>query len=150
MTHVLIATDGSDDAVAAAGQALQLLAPADTVTVLCAVEVPAAATAGQESGFAGGLAEPEAIDAAWDAVYDEARGALERTVAALATTAKVDQQVEAGQPRPGHLSGGRRAGGRRRGGRLPRAGAIRRALLGSVSTDVANNAPCPVMILRAP
>ncbi len=150
MTHVLIATDGSADAVAAAGQALGLLAPADKVTVLCAVEAPAAATAGQESGFAGGLAEPEVIDAAWDAVRDEARGALEQTVAVLGATPTVERRIEAGSPGPvicrvaEELAADVVVVGSR--GR----GAIRRALLGSVSTHVANNAPCPVLIVRAP
>ena len=38
--RVLIGTDGSDDAVAAATQALALLAPADAVTVVCVVDPP--------------------------------------------------------------------------------------------------------------
>ena len=148
--HVLIATDGSDDAVAAAAHALTLLAPADTVTVLCTVEAPAVATAGQESGFAGGIADPEAIDAAWDAVDQAARSALERTVAVLNTSAEVEQLVDNGSAGPVicRVAADQGAdvvvvGSRGRG-------AIKRALLGSVSSHVANNAPCPVMIVRAP
>ena len=35
--HVLIGTDGSDDAITAASRALPLLAPADTITIVCVV-----------------------------------------------------------------------------------------------------------------
>ena len=66
--HVLIGTDGSDDALEAAGRALGILGAADLVTVLAVGETPAAATAGFESGFAGGVASPEQVDEAWKAV----------------------------------------------------------------------------------
>jgi len=148
--HVLIATDGSDDAVAAARQALALLAPTDTITLVCVVEPPAAATAGQESGFAGGLAEPEVIDAAWDEVNREANVVLDQTAHALASPAAINRRIETGGPGPVICRVAEEAavdvvvvGSRGRG-------PIRRALLGSVSTHVANNAPCPVMIVRAP
>ena len=147
--HVLIATDGSDDAVAAASQALSLLAPTDTISLVCVVEAPTEATAGQESGFAGGLAEPEAIDAAWDEVNREANVALDHTIAALGSPATISRRIETGGPGPVICRVAEEAavdvvvvGSRGRG-------AIRRALLGSVSTHVANNAPCPVIIVRA-
>ena len=41
--RVLIGTDGSDDAVAAAQRGLELLAPADAITVICIAETPAIA-----------------------------------------------------------------------------------------------------------
>jgi len=147
--HVLIATDGSDDAVAAASKAVTLLAAADAVTVVCVVEAPGVATAGQESGFAGGLAEPAEIDAAWEAVRRTAADAIERTAAGLPTTAPVESVVETGGAGPVicRLAEERSADVVVVGSRGH--GAIRRALLGSVSTYVANNAVCPVVIVRA-
>ena len=147
--HVLIGTDGSDDANEAARQALTLLAPCDKVTVLLIAETPAAATVGMESGFSGGMARPEEVDAAWDAANAEAAATVETTIAALDTTAPVDRLVDHGDPGPticrlaGELDVDVVVVGSR--GR----GAIRRALLGSVSTHVAANAPCSVLIGRA-
>lgn len=146
---VLIGTDGSDDAVAAAKQALSLLGPPDTITVVCVMEPPAAETAGMESGFVGGMADPAEVDAAWEAVRSEATAALGRTVDALSTSASIDERAESGSAGPTicrlaeDLSVDVVVVGSR--GR----GAIRRALLGSVSTHVVNNAPCPVIIVRA-
>jgi nucleotide-binding universal stress UspA family protein len=147
--EVLIGTDGSDDAIAAAQRALKLLAPADTVHVVCVVEPPAAETAGLESGFAGGMMEPSTIDVAWDELNAEAQAALDRTVAVLETSASVQSIIEVGGAGPvlcdvaGRLGVDVVAVGSR--GR----GAIRRALLGSVSTHVVHNAPCPVIVVRA-
>jgi nucleotide-binding universal stress UspA family protein len=147
--QVLIGTDGSEDAIAAARHALTLLAPPDTVHVVCVVEPPAAETAGMESGFAGGMVEPATIAEAWDAVNTGARAALDRTVASLDTSASVLPAVEAGSAGPTLCDVAERLGvdivvvGSRG------HGAIRRALLGSVSTHVVNNAPCPVLVVRA-
>lgn len=146
---VLIGTDGSDAAVEAARRALALLAAPTEVVVVCVVEPPAIAAEGFESGFAGGVAAPEEIDAAWGVANEEARAALDRTVAALgdlgATITPVAESGDIGstlcavaQERGADVIV---VGSRGRG-------AIRRALLGSVSTHVVNNAPCPVFVLR--
>ncbi len=145
--RVLIGTDGSHDAIAAATRAVELLAAAE-VTLVCIVETPALATAGLESGFAGGVADPAQVDAAWDAAHADATAALERTAAALSAPT-VETRVEMGAPGPDlcrlaeELAADVIAVGSRG------QGAIRRALLGSVSTHVVNNAPCAVMVLRA-
>ena len=146
--QILIGTDGSHDAIAAAVRAVELLAHADVVTLVCIVETPALASAGLESGFAGGVADPEQVDAAWDAVHADARAALDRTAAALGGTT-VETLIEMGAPGPdlcrlaADLSVDVIAVGSRG------QGAIRRALMGSVSTHVVNHAPCAVMVLRA-
>ena len=146
---VLIGTDGSDDAVEAASRALSLLGPTAAVTVLYVTQAPAIEAAGMESGMAGGVASPDEIDAAWAAVNDDAATAIARTVAALPTVASVEQVVEEGSAGPTicrvaaeHGVDVVAVGSRGRG-------AIRRALLGSVSSHVANNAPCPVLDVRA-
>lgn len=145
---VLIATDGSEAAIEAARRALPLLAPPDTVLVVCVVEPPSIAAEGFESGFAGGVAAPEEIDAAWGAANQEALEALARTVAVLDTGATVEQLVENGDIGPTLCAvADERACdvvvASSRG-----HGAIRRALLGSVSTHLVNHAPCPVMVVR--
>ena len=145
---VLIGTDGSDAALDAARRALPLLAVPDTVLVVCVAEPPAIAAEGFESGFAGGVAAPEEIDAAWGAANAQAVTALELTVAALATTATVETLVETGDIGPTlcALADERSADVIVVGSRGH--GAIRRALLGSVSTHLVNHAPCPVVVVR--
>ena len=145
---MLIGTDGSSEAIAAAQRALSLLAPA-AVTLATVMEEPAAATAGFESGFAGGMVPPERVEADWIATEDDARAVLERTASALPQAGPIEQVVRIGAA--GHelcrLAGEIGAdvvvvGSRGRG-------AIRRALLGSVSSHVVHNAPCAVMVIRA-
>lgn len=147
--NVLVCTDGSEDAIDAARQALHLLAPADSVTVACVVEPPASATFGMESGFSGGLASQVEIDDGWVEVMAGANDAIDRTLAALSTTAAIERRVEVGKAGDaicrlaGELSSDVVVVGSR--GR----GAVRRALLGSVSTHVVHSAPCPVVVVRA-
>jgi nucleotide-binding universal stress UspA family protein len=146
---VLIGTDGSDDAVEAARRALSVLGVATTVTLVCVVEPPAIEAAGMESGMAGGVATPDEIDSAWAAIKAEAVVALDRTAAALPSGAPVEQLVEEGAAGPTICQVAKDRGAdvvvvASRG-----RGAIRRALMGSVSTHVVHNAPCPVLVVRA-
>jgi nucleotide-binding universal stress UspA family protein len=150
--HVLIGTDGSDDALEAASRALGLLAHADTVTVLAVGETPAAATAGFESGFAGGVASPDEVDAAWKAVEGATNDAVDVTsqaITGLDPASTIQRRVEVGDPGQticriaGELGVDAVIVGSR--GR----GALKRALLGSVSSYVVHNAPCPVLVIRA-
>lgn len=147
--HVLIGTDGSDDAVAAARAGLDLLDTPERITVVCVVETPGAATAGLESGFAGGMVSDSEVDRAWRLVEEEAGVALDLTVEGLGVDVPVDRVTRAGEAGPAICRLAEEVGadvivvGSR--GR----GAIKRALLGSVSTHVINNAPCPVVVVRA-
>ncbi len=147
--RVLIGTDGSDDAIAAATTGLGLLAGPQEITVMCVVETPGAATAGLESGFAGGMVSDAEVDRAWALVEQDAAEVLERTVAALGASVPVDQVTRSGEAGPAICRLAEEIGadvivvGSR--GR----GAIKRALLGSVSSHVTNNAPCPVVVVRA-
>jgi nucleotide-binding universal stress UspA family protein len=146
--RILIGTDGSEDALAAASRAVGVLASDATVHLICVAEPPAIVHAGMESGFAGGIATPQEVDAAWTGVISEATATLERTASALGM-AKVETYVVRGEPgaelceRAKALSADVVVVGSR--GR----GAIRRALLGSVSTYVVHNATCPMLVVRA-
>ena len=53
-----------------ARHAMRLLAAAEVVGLVCMVEPPVEASAGLESGFAGGVIPPGEVDAAWTAAQD--------------------------------------------------------------------------------
>jgi nucleotide-binding universal stress UspA family protein len=146
--RVLIGTDGSDDAIHAATRGLAIITTPDIVTVVCVVEPPAIETAGLESGFSGGMASPAEITAVTNAANDHAQDALNRTVAALSTTATVEQRIDQGDAGQmmcflaEDLAADAIVVGSRGRGR------IRRALMGSVSSHIIHNAPCPVVVVR--
>jgi nucleotide-binding universal stress UspA family protein len=145
--RVLIGTDGSDDAIGAATRALPLLAPPDIVTVVCVTESPAIETAGLESGFGGGIASVHQIEAEQDAAAAAARDALARTVAALSTSATVEQRMEIGDAGRVICQLAEDLGADvvvvgSRG-----HGIIRRALMGSVSSHVVNHSTRPVLVV---
>ena len=95
------------------------------------------------------------MDAAWNAAHADAAADLERTAAAVTAGLGTDAD--------GHRRGPRRVGTPgpdlcRVAGELAAdvvavgsrgQGAIRRALLGSVSSHVIHHAPCSVMVTRA-
>jgi nucleotide-binding universal stress UspA family protein len=142
--HVLIATDGSDASIEAARRAAQLLRPADHVTLLSVLtEVPG----DDAGGFEGSVYSAGEQEALWKQELAEAGEELERTAAALTSTA-VDKRIEVGDV-SGTIckvaadlnvdvivvgSHGR--------------GALERLLLGSVSDQVVRHAPCPVLVIR--
>ncbi|MCU1464136.1 MAG: hypothetical protein JWM72_64, partial [Actinomycetia bacterium] len=90
--HVLIATDGSPSSIEAARRASQLLRPADHVTLLSVLtEVPG----DDAGGFEGSVYSAGEQDALWKQELAEAGEELERTAAALTSTA-VDKRIEVG------------------------------------------------------
>jgi nucleotide-binding universal stress UspA family protein len=142
--HVLIATDGSPNSIEAARRAAQLLKPAHHVTLLSVLtEIPG----DDAGGFEGSVYSAGEQEALWKQELAEAGEELERTAAALTSTA-VDKRIEVGDV-SGTIckvadelkvdvivvgSHGR--------------GAIERLLLGSVSDQVVRHAPCPVLVIR--
>src|SRR5262245_60733819 len=97
--RILIGTDGSEDALAAARRGLDLFASDAAVHLVCVAEPPAVVNAGMESGLAGGIATPEAVDLAWVGAVGDATTALEHTASALGAPT-VETQVELGDPGP--------------------------------------------------
>jgi nucleotide-binding universal stress UspA family protein len=137
--HILVAFDGSPDADAALAQAIDLAESEHSrLTVLTgATAVPAVAYFGSGVGLALESAEDEAeqiLGKARDRVPDELR----------ATTVQVDQPVGAAIVR--QVTEGDHdlvvMGSRGRG-------AVRSALLGSVSHFVLDHSPVPVLIVHA-
>jgi nucleotide-binding universal stress UspA family protein len=150
MAKVLVGVDGSELALEAAREALALLAPDVSVIVLAVarpVVLPSIDSAGLTGvgGGVGPLVMDEATEGALRAAADDAAAALEAL--GLAGAGGVSR-VEEGDP----------------GSVLCRvaeeehvdlvvvgshgSGALKRALLGSVSHHVLHHAPCPVLVVR--
>lgn len=149
--HVLVATDGSDDAVAAAASGVGLLGNVEKVTLVCVVDNSSILMSGHESGFAGGMATDEEVAHERRRNSAEASVALEVTAKAVADVvgaAVIDTRIDEGDAGPflsalaGELDADVVVVGSQG------KGAIKRALLGSVSGHVVNNAPCPVVVVR--
>lgn len=160
MGRVLIATDGSELALAAAGHAVRLLGASHDYCLLAVVAAPAdlvapgaadmAAVGGVGAGGLGAAAVygPEVLARQAEALAEEARGVLERTAAVLPDDLHLERRVEHGDPGTvicrvaddddvDVIAVGSHG-----------AGFVRRLLLGSVSNHVLNQAPCPVLVLR--
>lgn len=147
----LIGTDGSDEAVAAAVSGVELLGALESVTIAVVVDHSEVDMRGRESGFAGGMATDSEAAEARSGINAEAEQALEttrRAVSGAVPSCDVSGQVIEGDAGPALC-------------RLAEEldvdsvvvgsqgkGAIKRALLGSVSAHVVNNAPCPVVVVR--
>ena len=146
---VLIATDGSEGAGAAAQQALRLMAPDASVLVLAVAETPSDTTAGLDSGFGGAVAGPEMVEVEWEAGRTHAEDAVRRTIELLGPRPGLESRIEAGDPARALCDVAREAGADvvvvgSRG-----HGFLRRALMGSVSSHVLHHAPCPVLVVRS-
>jgi nucleotide-binding universal stress UspA family protein len=134
--RVLLATDGSGDAKAAAAWVHSLPLPTNRVVmVITVVNPPRIAYAVSERGDLRG------------ALVAEARRLADATAAELMTTRAVGRVVE-GDPRHEIVAAARQwpadlivLGARG-------LGAVARFLLGSVSIDVARHAPCPVLVCK--
>lgn len=145
--QVLVGTDGSEDALAAARRALDLLTSDATVHLVCVAEVAATVDAVAPE-FAEGFARPHEFDPARARAIEDARTALERTASALGTAA-IETYIDGGDPGPVLCERAKALGADVMVVGSRGRGAIRRVLLGSVSTYLVHNAPCPVLVVRA-
>jgi nucleotide-binding universal stress UspA family protein len=151
MTHVLIATDGSEQSLKAARYLRGLLNPAslDRISVIAVVRplaaVPFASDFGEEEHAA-----QRSEDPAWDYSFQRAaREAVERVAAELRDAApRVDTLVRGGAPADQIIRAASELeadliviGGRGKG-------AVEAIVMGSVAYRVLHHAPCPVLVTR--
>jgi nucleotide-binding universal stress UspA family protein len=146
--RVLIATDGSEIAINAARQGLEVLgSPAEVALLYVLTSVPG----DEAAGFGGPVSTPEEMELEWSQERADANAALERTAAALPpTSAEVERRTEVGDAGAAIITVSEEIGadvivvgshGRGFFGRIVH--------LGSVSEHVVRNASCPVLVVRA-
>ncbi len=161
LTHLLLATDGSESSLEAARLVRDLLNPAALAHVTILAVAPPLATAPFYGGFGlsgmsgmsglygGGALPQETWDAMTAAAEESAQDALRRTVAELDTTAPVETIVRRGSPADEIV----RCATERGVGLLVMGsrgwGEMHAVLLGSVSERVLHTALCPVLIVRS-
>jgi nucleotide-binding universal stress UspA family protein len=149
MGKALVATDGSEFAIAAARRARELLHPSLQMTVLTVVPPPVLPAAAPVTGIeAVPLATPETTEELERALREEGEAALQRTADALGSD--VERRLEYGDPATEICrvakdeaydvvvigSHGK--------------GFVKRVLLGSVSHEVLHHASAPVLVVRVP
>lgn len=146
MSTLIVCTDGSDLAVAAARSGLDVLQPFARVVVATVVEPPDETLMSGASGFAGGVISPEEMQELDDAATRQGEAAVRSLIEELGITG-AEEAVLFGNPGravcdlASQLSASVIVmGSRGRGG-------IKRAVLGSVSDHVTRHAPCPVLIV---
>jgi nucleotide-binding universal stress UspA family protein len=152
--RVLIATDGSPGAIAAARTALRVLAPPDHLAVLSVVDVRAEVAIGG-SGLLGAepltmpLADPTTAAELDDALTAEARAAVDETIAALGPEAvAAERLVRHGDPAAEICRVAAEGGYDVLVVGSHGSGLVKRVLVGSVSRHVVQHAPCPVLVVR--
>ena len=150
MTHVLIATDGSEQSLKAARYLRSLLDPAslDRITVLAVIRplaaVPFASDFGEEEHVVqqaddpGGYSFQRAAQEAVERVAQELRDMTPNVVTTVRGGAPADQIIRAADEFEADLIV---VGGRGKG-------AIEAIVLGSVAYRVLHHAPCPVLVTR--
>ena len=149
MARVMLATDGSALAIAAARRALDILGPdQEYLVVTVAAEPDPTGVASLAAGSGAGLALPD--PETWDRLAEKARAAardeLDRTVGALGITAQA--RLLQGDPADALCQEAAAAQVDLIVVGSHGSGVLRRALLGSVSHAVLHHAPCPVLVVR--
>ena len=145
---VLLCTDGSDLALTAIRQGLDLLAPPHRIVVLT-VASPVDPTLVTGTGFAGGVMTFDEKNDLVEAQREAARAMLDETVSALGLP-EAETRLEFGDA--GHIIC-------QVAEELPASvvvlgthgrGGIRRAVIGSTSDHVVRHAVCPVLVQQQP
>jgi nucleotide-binding universal stress UspA family protein len=148
MPRALIATDGSDFAIAAARRAVELLAPSTQLTLLEVVPPPVVPAATPVTGLegVGPLGAPEATEELDEALTEQGREGLDRTAAAL--EGKVERKLVHGEPAAEICRVAEEDGYDVIVIGSHGTGFVKRVLMGSVSHHVIQHAPCPVLVVR--
>jgi nucleotide-binding universal stress UspA family protein len=148
MAKALIATDGSDIAVAAATRAKAVLDPSLVLTILIVVAPPVLPVDAPVTGLeASPITTPEVTEELTEALEEEAKAGLERTARALG--GDLERRVEYGDPATEICRVAEDGGYDVIAVGSHGSGFVKRVLLGSVSQHVLHHAPCPVLVVRA-
>jgi nucleotide-binding universal stress UspA family protein len=144
---VLLCVDGSETAIGAAATGLARLAPAARTIVVTVVEGGNPTLVSGVSGMAGGALTPEQLHELNEVRSEEGEAVVQAAVAALDRSG-LETQVLLGEPGVELMLFAEEVGATvvvvgSRG-----HGAIKRALLGSVSDHLVRHAPCPVLVVR--
>jgi len=146
LSTVIVATDGSPDALDAATRGLPLLRDAEQVIVVAVIREVDDSLAFDGSGHAGATFTEAELREQQDAARSEGEAMVADTVAALGIDHAVTRLLD-GNPGQALCAFAKEVeadaivmGSRGRGG-------LKRALLGSVSDHVLRHAPCPVLVV---
>ena len=144
---VLLCVDGSESAIGAAATGLARLAPGERTIVVTVVEGGNPTLVSGVSGMAGGALTPEQLHELNEIRSEEGEAVVQAAVAALDRDG-LETQVLLGEPGVELMLFAEEIGATvvvvgSRG-----HGAIKRALLGSVSDHLVRHAPCPVLVVR--
>lgn len=150
-THVLVATDGSEQSLKAARYLRDLLDPAsvEKITVIAVVRPLAAVPFASDFGEEEHAAQQAEVDPAGLSFQRAAREAVDRVAVELRDmTPNVETTVRAGTPADQIIRAADELeadliviGGRGKG-------AMEAIVLGSVAYRVLHHAPCPVLVMR--
>ena len=151
MTHVLVATDGSEQSLKAARYLRDLFGDASIrkVSVIAVVRPLAAVPFASDFGEEEHAAQQAEIDPAGYSFQEAAREAVDRVAAELSgADAQVETMVRGGDPADQIVRAADELeadliviGGRGKG-------AMQAIVLGSVAYRVLHHAPCPVLVTR--
>jgi len=144
---VLLCVDGSESAIGAVATGLARLAPAARTIVVTVVEGGNPTLVSGVSGMAGGALTPDQLQELNEVRSEEGEAVVQAAVAAL-DQPSIETQVLLGEPGVELQIFAEEIGATvvvvgSRG-----HGAIKRALLGSVSDHLVRHAPCPVLVVR--
>ena len=151
MTHVLVATDGSEQSLKAARYLRDLFGTApEKITVIAVVRPLAAVPFASDFGEEEHAAQQADVDPSSYSFHEAARAAVERVAQELSsgTDAQVETMVRGGTPADQIVRAADELeadliviGGRGKG-------AMEAIVLGSVAYRVLHHAPCPVLVTR--
>lgn len=144
---VLLCVDGSEHAIAAAATGLARLAPASRTIVVTVVEGGNPTLVSGVSGMAGGALTPDQLQELNQVRSEEGEAVVTAAAAALGQPG-LETQVLLGEPGVELMLFAEEIGATVLVVGSRGHGAIKRALLGSVSDHLVRHAPCPVLVVR--
>lgn len=145
---VIVSTDGSSHALYAAKAGLALLAPPARVVIVTALS-PNDEMLLTGTGLAGGVVSPQTFDEMTAAKKQAGEDILERT-AAVVTGVPVETRLVWDDPGRAICETAEELGAAAIVMGSRGLGGVKRFFLGSVSTYVVRNAPCPVLVVPTP